>query len=83
MSHFTMSCQKPVDEVVFVKVLMNGKQDDAKVVKVVGVADEQNSDEPNVLEGNEVIGVGVNENNKRVDKEVQYSVIPYMILFRS
>ncbi|GJR27032.1 hypothetical protein Tco_1103264 [Tanacetum coccineum] len=45
------------------KVLMDGKQDEAKVVKVVGVADEQNSDEPNVLEGNGVIGVGVNENN--------------------
>ncbi|GKF81607.1 hypothetical protein Tco_0240209, partial [Tanacetum coccineum] len=38
------------------------------------VADEQNSNEPDVLENNGVIGVGVNENNKRVDKEVQYSV---------
>ncbi|GKA98365.1 hypothetical protein Tco_0826302 [Tanacetum coccineum] len=54
------------------KVLVDGKQDDAKVVKVVGVADEQISDAQNVLEGNGVIGVGVNENNKRVDKEVQY-----------
>ncbi|GJY55608.1 retrotransposon-related protein [Tanacetum coccineum] len=31
------------------KVLVDGKKDDAKVVKVVGVADEQNSDELNVL----------------------------------
>ncbi|GKE69149.1 hypothetical protein Tco_1527221, partial [Tanacetum coccineum] len=37
-------------------VLVDGKEDDAKVVaKVVVVADEQNSDEPNVLEGNGVI----------------------------
>ncbi|GJY23155.1 retrotransposon-related protein [Tanacetum coccineum] len=36
---------------------MDGKQDEAKVVDV---ADEQNSDEPDVLEGNGVIGVGVN-----------------------
>ncbi|GJS33019.1 hypothetical protein Tco_0531401 [Tanacetum coccineum] len=56
------------------KVLVDGKQDDAKVVKVVGVTDEQNSDEPNMLEGNGVIGVGVYENNNGVDKEVQYSV---------
>ncbi|GJX77975.1 hypothetical protein Tco_0324786 [Tanacetum coccineum] len=56
------------------KVLVDGKQDDAKVVKVVGVAVEQSNDEPNVLEGNGVIGVGVNEINKWVDKEVQYSV---------
>ncbi|GJS18930.1 leucine-rich repeat-containing protein [Tanacetum coccineum] len=33
------------------KVLVDGKQDEAKVVKVVGVADEQNSNEQNVLEG--------------------------------
>ncbi|GJV18163.1 hypothetical protein Tco_1363486 [Tanacetum coccineum] len=33
------------------KVLVDGKQDEAKVVKVVGVADDQNSDEPNVFEG--------------------------------
>ncbi|GKC61865.1 hypothetical protein Tco_1089463 [Tanacetum coccineum] len=46
------------------KVLVDGKQDDAKVVKVVGVAVEQNNDEPNVLEGNVVIDVGVNEINK-------------------
>nr|GFB20372.1 arginine--tRNA ligase, chloroplastic/mitochondrial [Tanacetum cinerariifolium] len=31
------------------EVLVDGKQDDAKVVKVVGVAGHQNSDEPNVL----------------------------------
>ncbi|GJY52106.1 retrovirus-related pol polyprotein from transposon TNT 1-94 [Tanacetum coccineum] len=43
------------------KMLVDGKQDDAKVVKVVGVANEQNSDEPNVLEGNRVIGVGILE----------------------
>ncbi|GJZ31832.1 retrotransposon-related protein [Tanacetum coccineum] len=53
------------------KVLVDGKQDEAKVV---GVANEQNSDEPNVLEGNEIMDVGVNENNKGVDKEVQYPV---------
>ncbi|GJS31643.1 hypothetical protein Tco_0492263 [Tanacetum coccineum] len=47
------------------KVLVDGKQDEAKVVKVVVVAVEQNIDEPNV-EGNGVIGVGVNENNKGV-----------------
>ncbi|GKC38013.1 hypothetical protein Tco_1050397, partial [Tanacetum coccineum] len=32
------------------KVLVDGKQDDAKVMKVVGVAIEQNNDELNVLE---------------------------------
>lgn len=47
---------------------MDGKKDDAKVVSA---ANEQNNDEPNVLEGNGVIGVGVNENNKGVDKEFQ------------
>ncbi|GJW49803.1 hypothetical protein Tco_0091154 [Tanacetum coccineum] len=63
------------------KVLVDGKQDDAKVV---GVTDEQNSDKPNVLEGNGVIGVGVNENNKRVDKKVQnfvytlHALIPFL-----
>ncbi|PWA91902.1 hypothetical protein CTI12_AA085540 [Artemisia annua] len=46
-----------VDEVVFLKVLVDGKQDDAKVVKVGGVADEKNSDEPITLEGKGVIGV--------------------------
>nr|GEU99086.1 ribonuclease H-like domain-containing protein [Tanacetum cinerariifolium] len=56
------------------KLLVDGKQDDAKVVKVMGVAGHQNSDEPNMLKGNSVIRVGVNENNKGVDKEVQYSV---------
>ncbi|PWA79554.1 arginine--tRNA ligase, chloroplastic/mitochondrial [Artemisia annua] len=66
-SHFTVPLQEPVDEVVFVKVLVNGKQDDAKRVKVVGVADEQNSDEPNVLEGRGVIGVG--EDNRWSLKE--------------
>ncbi|GJU58647.1 ribonuclease H-like domain-containing protein [Tanacetum coccineum] len=55
------------------KVLMDDKQDDAKVVKVVGVAIEKNNNDPNVLEGNEVIGVGENDINKCVDKEVQYS----------
>nr|GEU29464.1 zinc finger, CCHC-type [Tanacetum cinerariifolium] len=41
------------------KVLVDGKQDDAKVM---GVADEQNSDEPNVLESNRVIRVcGLND----------------------
>nr|GEU83370.1 harbinger transposase-derived nuclease domain-containing protein [Tanacetum cinerariifolium] len=62
------------------KVLVDGKQDDAKVVKVVGVAGHQNSDEPNVLKGNRVIGVGVNKNNKGVDKEVQYSVYTLHVL---
>ncbi|GJX47129.1 hypothetical protein Tco_0272319 [Tanacetum coccineum] len=61
-------------------VLVDGKQDDAKVVKVVGVAVEQSNDEPNVLEGNGVIGVGVNEINKWVDKEVQYSVSTLYVL---
>ncbi|GJT66471.1 translocase of chloroplast 120, chloroplastic-like protein [Tanacetum coccineum] len=42
-------------------VLVDGKQDG---VEVVGVADEQNSNEPDVLENNGVIGVGVNENNE-------------------
>ncbi|GJY45105.1 hypothetical protein Tco_0433318 [Tanacetum coccineum] len=59
------------------KVLVDGKQDDAKVV---GVAGHQNSDEPNVLKGNGVTGVGVNENNKWVDKEVQYSVYTLHVL---
>ncbi|GKC68666.1 hypothetical protein Tco_1101264 [Tanacetum coccineum] len=59
------------------KVLVDGKQDDAKVV---GVAGHQNSDEPNVLKGNGVIGVGVNENNKWVDKEVQYTVYTLHVL---
>nr|GEV75769.1 AIG1-like protein [Tanacetum cinerariifolium] len=59
------------------KLLVDGKQD---AVKVVGVADEQNNDEPNALEGNGVIGVGVNENNKGVDKEVKYSVYTLHVL---
>nr|GEX67618.1 ubiquitin-60S ribosomal protein L40 [Tanacetum cinerariifolium] len=50
------------------KVLVDGKQDDAKVVKVVGLADEQNSDEPNVLGGNGVIGVG-RFNDKYIKKK--------------
>ncbi|GKC31288.1 retrotransposon-related protein, partial [Tanacetum coccineum] len=60
------------------KVLVDGKQDEAKVVKVVVVvvvAVEQNIDEPN-MEGNGVIGVGVNENNKGV----QYSVSTLHVL---
>ncbi|GJW81182.1 retrotransposon-related protein [Tanacetum coccineum] len=57
------------------KVLVYGKQDEAKVVKVVVVAVEQNIDEPNV-EGNGVIGVGVNENNKGV----QYCVSTLHVL---
>nr|GEV91176.1 AIG1-like protein [Tanacetum cinerariifolium] len=51
------------------KVLVDGKQDEAKVVKVVVVVVKLKIDEPGV-EGNGVIGVGVNENNK----VVQYSV---------
>ncbi|GKA16888.1 hypothetical protein Tco_0696725 [Tanacetum coccineum] len=59
------------------KVLVDGKQDDAKVV---GVAGHQNSDEPNVLKGNGVTGVGVNKNNKWLYKEVQYSVYTLHVL---
>ncbi|GKC19587.1 hypothetical protein Tco_1021737 [Tanacetum coccineum] len=59
------------------KVLLDGKQDDAKVVGVAGL---QNSDEPNVLKGNRVTGVGVNENKKWVDKEVQYNVYTLHVL---
>ncbi|GJY97965.1 RNA-directed DNA polymerase, eukaryota [Tanacetum coccineum] len=33
------------------KVLLDGKQDDTKVVKVMGVVGHQNSDEPSVLKG--------------------------------
>nr|GEU47412.1 retrovirus-related Pol polyprotein from transposon TNT 1-94 [Tanacetum cinerariifolium] len=36
---------------VEMKVLVDGKQDDAKVVKVMGVAVEQNNDKPNLWEG--------------------------------
>nr|GEW21862.1 AIG1-like protein [Tanacetum cinerariifolium] len=57
------------------KMLVDGKQDEAKVVKVVVVAVKQNIDEPDV-EGNGVIGVGVNDNNKGV----QYSVFTLRIL---
>ncbi|GJU86719.1 receptor-like serine/threonine-protein kinase NCRK, partial [Tanacetum coccineum] len=57
------------------EVLVDGKQDEAKVVKVMVVAVEQNIDEPDV-EGNGVIGVGVNENNKGV----QYSVSTLHVL---
>ncbi|GKE25536.1 retrotransposon-related protein, partial [Tanacetum coccineum] len=60
---------------VEMKVLVDGKQDEAKVVKVVVVAVKQNIDEPDV-EGNGVIGVGVNENNKGV----QYSVSTLHVL---
>ncbi|GJX58488.1 hypothetical protein Tco_0289878, partial [Tanacetum coccineum] len=35
---------------VEMKVLVDGKQDDIKVVKVMGVAVEQNNDKPNMLE---------------------------------
>nr|GEZ53091.1 FT-interacting protein 1-like [Tanacetum cinerariifolium] len=56
------------------KVLVDGKQDDAKVVKVVGLADEQNSDEPNVLVGNGVIGVGC-FNDKYIKKKNIEAVI--------
>ncbi|GJS17700.1 hypothetical protein Tco_0412172 [Tanacetum coccineum] len=62
---------------VEMKVLVDGKQDDTKVV---GVAVEQKNDKPNVLEGNGVIGVGVNEINKWVDKEVH---ILFITLTRS
>ncbi|GJR70007.1 hypothetical protein Tco_0016072 [Tanacetum coccineum] len=65
---------------VEMKVLVDGKQDDAKVVKMTGVAVEQNNDKPNVLEGNGVIGVGVKEINNWVDKEVQYSVSTLHVL---
>nr|GFA24728.1 harbinger transposase-derived nuclease domain-containing protein [Tanacetum cinerariifolium] len=51
------------------KVLVDGKQDEAKVVKLVVVAVKQNIDKPYV-EGNGVKGVGVHKNNKGV----QYSV---------
>ncbi|GJS52366.1 hypothetical protein Tco_0625728 [Tanacetum coccineum] len=56
------------------KVLADGKQDEVKVVKVVVVAVEQNIDEPDVLEGNGVIGVGVN------NEGVQYSVSALHVL---
>ncbi|GJZ83913.1 AIG1-like protein [Tanacetum coccineum] len=56
------------------KMIVEGKQDEAKVVVM---ADEQNSDEPDVLEGNGVIS---NQNNKGVDKEVQYSVYTLHVL---
>nr|GEY68870.1 harbinger transposase-derived nuclease domain-containing protein [Tanacetum cinerariifolium] len=59
------------------EVLVDGKQDEAKVV---AVADEQNNDEPDVLEGNGVIGGGVNKNYKGVDKEFQYSVYTLHVL---
>ncbi|GKB63214.1 retrotransposon-related protein [Tanacetum coccineum] len=57
------------------KVLVDDKQDEAKVVKVVVVAVEQNINEPD-MEGNGVIGVGVNENKKGV----QYSVSTLHVL---
>ncbi|GJX62434.1 hypothetical protein Tco_0295334 [Tanacetum coccineum] len=53
------------------KVLVDGKQDD---VKVVGVAGHQNSDEPNVLKGNGVIGVG-RLNDKYIKKKKMEAVI--------
>nr|GEY10032.1 AIG1-like protein [Tanacetum cinerariifolium] len=55
-------------------VLVDGKQDEAKVVKVVGVTNEQNSDEPNVLEDNEVIGVG-RFNDKHIRKKKMEAAI--------
>ncbi|GKE20425.1 retrotransposon-related protein [Tanacetum coccineum] len=58
-----------------IKMLVDGKQDEAKVVKVMVVVVEQNIDEPDE-EGNGVIGVGVNENNKGV----QYSVSTLHVL---
>ncbi|GJS99371.1 hypothetical protein Tco_0820541 [Tanacetum coccineum] len=64
------------------KVLVDGKQDDAKVVKVVGVAVEQNNDEPNVLEGNGVISVGVNELTNGLIKKSNTLFLPYTFLFR-
>ncbi|GJU72780.1 hypothetical protein Tco_1264185 [Tanacetum coccineum] len=66
-----------IPDQVETKVLVDGKQDDAKVVKVVGVAIEQNNDEPNVLKGIGVIGVGVNEIKKLVDKEL-HVLIPLL-----
>ncbi|GJZ88391.1 hypothetical protein Tco_0660173 [Tanacetum coccineum] len=62
------------------KVLVDGKQDE---VKVVDVADEQNSDEPDVLEGNKVIGVGVNENNKGITMQRRLWHPGIKFLFRS
>ncbi|GKB69500.1 hypothetical protein Tco_0930912 [Tanacetum coccineum] len=62
------------------KVLVDSKQDDVKVVRVVGVVGHQISDEPNVLKGSEVISVDVNKNNKGDDKEVQYSVYTLHVL---
>nr|GEY55259.1 RNA-directed DNA polymerase, eukaryota [Tanacetum cinerariifolium] len=56
------------------KMLVDGKQYEAKMVVV---ANEQNSDEPDALEGNRVI---VKENNKGVDKEVQYYVYTIRVL---
>ncbi|GKD02687.1 hypothetical protein Tco_1177661 [Tanacetum coccineum] len=44
---------------VEIKVLVDGKQDDAKVVKVLGVDVEQNNDKPNVLEVLDMIPNGV------------------------
>ncbi|GKC87394.1 hypothetical protein Tco_1148043 [Tanacetum coccineum] len=65
------------------KVLVDGKQDETKVVKVVGMTDEQNSDKLNMVECNRVIGVRANGNKKGVDKEVQYSIytLHVIILF--
>ncbi|GJV34116.1 hypothetical protein Tco_1394516 [Tanacetum coccineum] len=45
-----------------------------------GVHVQDLDDEPNVLKGNRVIGVGENENNKGDDKEVQYSVYTLHVL---
>ncbi|GKA23596.1 hypothetical protein Tco_0709629 [Tanacetum coccineum] len=61
-------------------MLVDGKQDDAKLVRVVGVVGHQISNEPNVLKGSGVISVEVNKNNKGDDKEVQYSVYTLHVL---
>nr|GEV54367.1 copia protein [Tanacetum cinerariifolium] len=62
------------------EVLVDGNQDEAKVMKVVDVAELQNSNELDVLEGNGIIGVRVSENNKGVDKGVQCFVYTIHVL---
>ncbi|GKC36371.1 hypothetical protein Tco_1048755, partial [Tanacetum coccineum] len=52
-------------------VLVDGKQDEAKVV---GVADDQNVDEPNVLEGNGVIGVGRLNDKYKKNKKMEAAI---------
>ncbi|GKA59076.1 hypothetical protein Tco_0758389 [Tanacetum coccineum] len=58
------------------KVLVDGKQDDTKVVKVIGVADEQNNNEPNVLECNGVVGVGEMKITKGLIKKYNTLSVP-------